>query len=93
MLSAIFLLLAFVWPGALTTPNRLWLKLGLLLQAIASPIGLGILFYAVFTPMALLIRVVFRKNLLATHFNRNAQSYWVHRNPPGPAPDSLTDQF
>lgn len=93
VLAAIFLLLALVRPDVLTTPNRLWLKFGLLLQTIVSPIALGILFYAVFTPMGLLIRILFRKNLLAINFDRRAQSYWIHRNPPGPAPDSLTNQF
>lgn len=93
VLAAIFLLLALVHPSTLTLPNRLWLKFGLLLQAIISPVALAILFYVVFTPIGLLIRVVFRKILLVSSFDHHAKSYWICRNPPGPAPDSLTNQF
>lgn len=92
-IASTFLLSSLTRPDVLTIPNRLWLKFGLLLQVIVSPIALGILFYGVFTPMGLLIRILFRKNLLATRFEHHAQSYWIHRNPPGPAPDSLTNQF
>ena len=93
VLAAILLLLALVRPVVLTLPNRLWLKFGFLLHAIVSPIALGVLFYGVFTPIGLLMRVLLRKKLLTIDFDRNAQSYWIQRSPPGPAPDSLTNQF
>lgn len=91
--ASIFLVLALIRADALTVPNRLWLKLGLLLQKLVSPIALGILFYIVITPIGLFMRVLLRKELLSVSFNRGAQSYWIYRNPPGPSPDSLPNQF
>jgi hypothetical protein len=33
------------------------------------------------------------KDLLSLKFDRGAATYWIERNPPGPAPGSLTKQF
>src|SRR5262245_34919990 len=46
-----FALVAGAVPHLLAVPNRLWLKFGLLLGKIVSPIALGILFYVVFMPI------------------------------------------
>ena len=48
--AAVFLVLALLWSAPLRPLNRLWLKLGLLLSKIVSPIVLMILFYVTVTP-------------------------------------------
>jgi len=68
------------------------MKLGDILHRIASPIALAILFYGVVTPTGLLMRL-FGKDPLRLRFDREAKSYWIAREPPGPAPESLKDQF
>lgn len=90
--AGIFLLLALVVPGVLAPANRLWMKFGMLLHAIVSPIALGILFYLVVTPTGLLMRLL-GKDPLRLRFDPAADSYWIKRDPPGPAPDSLNNQF
>ena len=52
----------------------------------------GVFFYLVITPFALLFRLR-GKDSLRLHFDKNAGSYWVPRQPPGPEPESMANQF
>lgn len=90
--GAAFAVVAFVWPGALAPLNRLWTRFGLLLHRIVSPVVLGIMFFAVITPMGLVMRLL-GKDPLRLRFDTRAHSYWIERRPPGPKPDSFPDQF
>ena len=91
-LAAVFALAALVKPALLAGLNRLWIKLGVLLGKVVSPIALGILFYGVFTPLGVLIRLT-GKDPLRLKFDPDTDSYWIPRKPPGPPPDSMTNQF
>lgn len=90
--SLVFLVLALAVPRSLELPNRLWTKLGLLLHRVVNPIIMGLIFYVVFTPMGLLIRML-GKDLLNTKHDATAKSYWVVREPPGPSPESMRRQY
>jgi hypothetical protein len=57
-----------------------------------SPVVLGIMFFLVVTPIGLLMRA-FGKDPLRLRFDKSASSYWLDRTPPGPPPESLSDQF
>lgn len=82
-----------IWkPVLLAGLNRLWIKLGVLLGKIVSPIALGILFYGVLTPIGALVRLS-GKDPLRLKLDPGAGSYWISRTPPGPPPDSMTNQF
>ncbi len=87
-----FLGLALLRPAVLAPLNRLWMRFGLLLAAVVNPIVLGILFFLVFTPMALVARLV-GKDFLKLKRQPQAKSYWIPREPPGPEPASMKDQF
>lgn len=90
--AVLFLTAALAWPSILRPLNVLWGRLGLLLQKIVSPIILAALFYGMFTPMALMYRL-FGKDGLRLGFEPGARSYWISRTPPGPAPESMANQF
>ncbi len=90
--AAAFAVVAVAVPHILAVPNRLWMKFGLLLGKIVSPIALGILFYLVFMPIGVLMRVL-GKDPLKLKRDTAAASYWVSREPPGPPPTSMTNQF
>ena len=82
-----------IWkPAILGTLNRLWIKFGLLLGKIVSPIALGLLFYCVVAPIGMLMRLT-GKDPLRLRLDAGADSYWIPRKPPGPPPDSMTNQF
>lgn len=87
-----FLAVALIVPRWLAPLNRLWMKFGELLHRIVSPVILGIMFFGVITPVALLLRLA-GKDLLRTKFDRDAPSYWIPRKPPGPDKSSLKRQF
>ena len=90
--AAIFVVLALLWTPALAPLNKLWMKLGLLLYTIVSPVVLGLLFYLTVTPIALLMRLL-RKDPLRLRREPDATSYWIDRTPPGPTPESMKNQF
>jgi saxitoxin biosynthesis operon SxtJ-like protein len=90
--STAFVLVAFVVPGVLGPLNKAWTRLGLLLHRITSPIVLGIMFFAVVTPTGLLMRLL-GKDLLRLRMEPDSPSYWIDRQPPGPKPDTLPNQF
>ena len=79
-------------PALLAPLNRLWTRFGALLHRVVSPIVLGFMFFVVITPMGLVRRMLV-KDPLRLRFDRQAGSYWVPRQPPGPPPQSLTNQF
>lgn len=90
--SAAFLLAAWLKPSALAPLNRVWLQIGHAISRVTSPIVLGILFYGVFTPYGWMMRM-FGRDRLHLRFDRTASSYWIPRQPPGPAADSMSRQF
>jgi hypothetical protein len=91
-IAALFAWVAFWKPALLAHPNRLWTRLGVLLGKVVSPIALGILFYAVITPIGIAMRLA-GKDPLRLKLGSGAGSYWIPRKPPGPPPDSMTNQF
>jgi hypothetical protein len=76
----------------LTPINRAWMKFGELLGRVVSPVVLGVIFYGVFTPVALVMRR-FGRDAMCRKFDAAAPSYWVKRDPPGPADDSYRNMF
>ena len=90
--AAAFAAIALAMPSLLAVPNRLWMKFGLLLGKIVSPIALGILFYGAFTPLGVVMRWL-GKDPLRLKLDAQAKSYWIDRDPPGPPPASMTNQF
>ena len=90
--AAAFALFAFLAPRVLAPLNRLWFRVGELLHRIVSPIALGVIFFGVITPYAVVMRLFGRDELLLRR--RSARdSYWVRREPPGPPPDSFGNQY
>ena len=79
-------------PGWLAAPNRLWTAFGLLLGRLMNPVISGILFFAVFVPFGLAMRLL-RKDPLRLKLDRAAATYWIDRDPPGPDPKSMKNQF
>lgn len=91
-LAAIILIAALARPGVLAPLNRLWLKLGLLLHRVVSPVVLGLLFYGIVLPTGLAMRLV-GKRTIPVDFDRQRDTYWIERDPPGPAAEGMKNQF
>jgi hypothetical protein len=92
VLGAVFLVLALMRPSLLSPLNRLWLGFGAVLHRIVNPLVMGLMFFAVITPTALILRLM-GKDLLHRRFSPDSKSYWIPREPPGPEPQSMSNQF
>ena len=88
-LTALVTLTRDTWLAPL---NRAWMALGLLLGRVVSPLVLGVIFYGVFTPVAWVMRLAGR-DAMCRRLDPAAASYWVKRDPPGPADDSYRNMF
>lgn len=90
--SGAFLLVALAVPKILHPLNVVWMKFAALLNSIVSPIVLGLLFFVTITPIGILMKLL-GKDLLRLKFDKGAKSYWIERDPPGPPPESMSNQF
>lgn len=90
--AAAFLVAALMRPALLNPLNRLWLKFGLLLHRIVNPVIMALVFYGTVLPTGLVLRAM-GKDLLRLRREPEADSYWIVRTPPGPAPETMKDQF
>ena len=88
--SVVFLFVTLVKADVLLPLNKLWMRFGLLLGMIVSPIVLGVIFFGMFTPIAVLMRMSGRDEL-RLKFN-NKTSHWISRNAPIQS-DSFKNQF
>jgi hypothetical protein len=84
--------LAVLWPATLRIPNLAWMRVGMLLHRITSPLVTGLLFWGVFTPLGFLMRAT-GKDPLRLRLDPSAKSYWIDRSPPGPEPRTMLKQF
>lgn len=89
-IAAIFLVVTLVRSDALLPLNKLWMRFGLLLGMIVSPIVLGIIFFGLFTPISVFMRLSGRDELRLKFNNR--VSHWITRSEPI-KPESFKNQF
>ncbi len=68
------------------------MKFGLLLHRVVNPLTMGVIFFFTVTPIALMFRIL-GKDPLRLKLDPEAKSYWIYRDPPGPRPDSMKQQF
>lgn len=90
--SGLTLLVTLVVPAWLTPFNRAWMKLAELLNRVVSPLVLGLIFFGMFTPIAWGMRWAGR-DALRRRFEPSLKTYWQDRDPPGPDPSGLPNQF
>ncbi len=78
IIALIFLFFAIFLPKLLMLPNKLWLKLGLFLGSIVSPIIMGMIFFFTVTPTGIIMRLL-GKDILNQKINKTIKSYWIKR--------------
>ena len=92
IIALAFLVVALAAPRLLGPLNRIWFRFGLLLHRVINPLILGLIFFLIFTPLGAITRWAGGK-LLTLGYDSSAKSYWERRNPPGPDPESIRNQF
>jgi hypothetical protein len=84
--------LALVRAQSLAGLNRGWTKLGLLMFKVVNPVVLGLIYLTTIVPIGLIMRACGHDPLRLKR-DPQASTYWVRREPPGPAPETMIHQF
>jgi hypothetical protein len=90
--SISFAFAAWYWPAVLGPINQLWFRFGLALHRVLNPLVMGLLFFAVVTPVGLLMRLC-GKRTLGLEFDGQATSYWLMRDKTELQPGPMTKQY
>lgn len=88
--ASTFLLVTLIKSDALLPLNKLWMRFGLLIGMVVSPIVLGVIFFGLFTPIAALMRLSGRDEL-RLRFTQKV-SHWISRGELI-KPESFKNQF
>jgi len=89
--SVFFLLAALFFDSLLLPLNKLWMRLGLLLGMIVSPLVMSIIFFTLFVPIGLIMRLFGRDELRLKMKSRD--SHWKSREHDESNADSFNHQF
>jgi hypothetical protein len=76
IVSMVFLIITIIKPNLFTFLNKLWIKFGILLGKIISPIVMGLVFFFVVTPVGILVKIL-KKDIMG--LKRGKTSYWINR--------------
>ena len=78
--AIICLLITLIKCDVLLPLNKLWMRFGYLLGMVVSPVVLGVIFFGLFTPVAILMRLSGRDELLLKFAQK--PSHWISRGQP-----------
>ena len=78
ILALIFFVLGILNSKFLTPLNKLWMKFGIFLGSIISPVVMGVVFFMVVTPVGLIMRFL-GKDLLRIKKSKFVSTYWISR--------------
>jgi hypothetical protein len=87
-LASVLLVLGTFVPAQLGPVQRAWMGLALLISKVTTPLFMGVVYFAVISPISLMMRILGKRPLLV----RPASSYWMRRDP-GQRMSDLTRQF
>ncbi len=91
-IAGVFGFFAFFFSEVLRPLNVLWFRFGMLLAKIVNPIVMFVIYAVAVVPFGIGARLL-GKDLLRTKLDGDRESYWEERDPPGPEPESLKNQF
>jgi hypothetical protein len=77
IVSLVFLIVTIIKPNLFTFLNKLWIKFGILLGKIISPIVMGLVFFFVVTPIGIFVKIL-KKDVMG--LKRGKSSYWITRD-------------
>ena len=90
-LALTFLALSVFKSELLLPLNRLWMRFGLLLGMIVSPIVLGVIFFGLFAPVSLTMKLFGRDELRLKVSSR--ESFWKDKDADTMISNSFSNQF
>ena len=91
-IAAPLLFFGLVYPKILAPLNKAWIKLGFLMFKIVNPIIMFLVYALTIVPIGLLLKL-FGKDPMRLKLEKDAKTYWIERDPAGPSPESMKNQF
>ncbi len=91
VIGVIFILIAFYKNELLLPLNKLWMRLGMLLGLLVTPMIFGLIFFGLIAPLGIFIRVLGRDELRLKIMKK--QTYWVPRIDLVDNPSRFIDQY
>ena len=76
MLGGLLILWGLIAPMTLSGVYRSWMKFGLVMSTVMTPLIMGVVFYLVFAPVGLVMKV-FGKDAMARKFDTDADTYRI----------------
>ncbi len=76
-LCVVFFIITIIKADILLPLNKLWMKFGILLSIIVSPIIMGIIFFGIFTPVSIIMKLLGRDELRLRF--KKKKTHWIHR--------------
>ena len=77
VLSLVFIIITIIKPNLFTFLNKLWIKFGILLGKIVSPIIISFIFFFLVIPTGIFVRIL-KKDIMG--LKRRKSSYWINRD-------------
>ncbi len=72
----VFLIITIIKPNLFKFLNKLWIKFGILIGKIISPIIMALVFFLVVTPVGIFVKIL-KKDIMS--LKREKSSYWINR--------------
>jgi hypothetical protein len=76
ILSLVFLIITILAPNLFTFLNRMWIRFGILIGKLISPIVMGLVFFFLVTPIGICFRIL-KKDVMG--LKRRPSTYWINR--------------
>jgi len=77
-LSISLTVISFYKSDLLAPLNVLWMRLGYTLGKIINPLVMGVIFYCLFTPFAIIFKLIRRDELMLIY--KKKSSYWIMKD-------------
>ncbi len=86
-LALLFIFTALLNDKLLLPLNKMWMRFGLIIGIIISPIVMGLIFFGIITPYGLLMRIFGRDELKLKKIKK--RSFWIIREEKSPQTDFM----
>ena len=91
-ISIPLIFLGGLFPSMLAPLNKGWMKLGFIMFKVVNPKIMLAIYVLTIIPIGLMLKLA-GKDPMRKKLDENAKSYWIEREPLGPSPESMKNQF
>ena len=91
IISILFFLISIFVPKSLYVLNLLWMRIGIIIGIIVNPVIVGLIYFLLFFPIGLIMKLYGRDELLINL--KNKKTFWYYKNRDRENLSSFKNQF